>query len=88
MCAVRVRLAGLSDLLHARGKPNGVPLRCVVHAQVVTNLADDHLARIDAHPKGSMELAEQLDPEEWSAIMQRFFRILAVGVERFEGRSL
>lgn len=32
-----------------------------------------------------MELAEQLDPEEWSSIMQRFFRILAEGVERFEG---
>jgi adenylate cyclase len=38
-----------------------------------------------ADVKGSMELAEQLDPEEWSAIMQRFFRILADGVERFEG---
>src|SRR5438093_3125999 len=32
-----------------------------------------------------MELAEQLDPEAWSAIMQRFFHILAEGVERFEG---
>jgi len=38
-----------------------------------------------ADVKGSMELAEQLDPEEWSAIMQRFFGILAEGVERFEG---
>ena len=38
-----------------------------------------------ADVKGSMELAEQLDPEEWSAIMQRFFSILAGGVERFEG---
>src|SRR3990172_12550541 len=38
-----------------------------------------------ADVKGSMELAEQLDPEEWSAIMQRFFKILADGVERFEG---
>jgi class 3 adenylate cyclase len=35
-----------------------------------------------ADVKGSMELAEQLDPEEWSSIMQRFFRILAEGVER------
>jgi class 3 adenylate cyclase len=35
--------------------------------------------------KGSMELAEQMDPEAWSAIVQRFFRILAEGVERFEG---
>jgi class 3 adenylate cyclase len=38
-----------------------------------------------ADVKGSTELAEQLDPEAWSEIMQRFFRILADGVERFEG---
>src|SRR5437867_6346521 len=38
-----------------------------------------------ADVKGSMDLAEQMDPEVWSEIMQRFFRILADGVERFEG---
>src|SRR5271169_237811 len=38
-----------------------------------------------ADVKGSMELAEQLDPEEWHRIMQRFFRMLSDGVERFEG---
>ena len=38
-----------------------------------------------ADVKGSMELAEHMDPEAWSAIMQRFFRILSDGVERFEG---
>jgi class 3 adenylate cyclase/tetratricopeptide (TPR) repeat protein len=38
-----------------------------------------------ADVKGSMELAEQLDPERWSAIMQRFFEILTEGIERFEG---
>jgi class 3 adenylate cyclase/tetratricopeptide (TPR) repeat protein len=38
-----------------------------------------------ADVKGSMELAEQLDPEAFSQIMQRFFRILSGGVERFEG---
>jgi len=38
-----------------------------------------------ADVKGSMDLAEQLDPEEWSAIMRRFFEILSGGVERFEG---
>ena len=38
-----------------------------------------------ADVKGSMELAEQLDPEEWSAIMNRVFQILSDGVERFEG---
>ncbi len=35
--------------------------------------------------KGSMELAEQLDPEEWHAILDRFFAILTDGVHRFEG---
>ncbi len=34
---------------------------------------------------GSMDLAEQQDPEEWRKIMQRFFSILAEAVERFEG---
>src|SRR5208282_2462790 len=37
-----------------------------------------------ADVKGSMELAEQLDPEAWSQIMNRFFQILSEGVERFE----
>jgi class 3 adenylate cyclase len=38
-----------------------------------------------ADVQGSMELAGQMDPEAWSAIMQRFFTILSEGVERFEG---
>ena len=38
-----------------------------------------------ADVKGSMELAEQLDPEEWHQIMDRFFAILTDGVHRFEG---
>jgi class 3 adenylate cyclase/tetratricopeptide (TPR) repeat protein len=38
-----------------------------------------------ADVKGSMELAEQLDPEEWHHIMDRFFQILTEGVHRLEG---
>ncbi|MBI3682550.1 MAG: AAA family ATPase [Acidobacteria bacterium] len=38
-----------------------------------------------ADVKGSMELAEQLDPEEWHQILDRFFAILTDGVHRFEG---
>ncbi|MEA2469700.1 MAG: hypothetical protein QOE38_699, partial [Thermoleophilaceae bacterium] len=34
---------------------------------------------------GSMELAEQSDPEEWRRMMERFFSILSAGVHRFEG---
>ena len=38
-----------------------------------------------ADVKGSMELAEQLDPEKWHTILDRFFAILTDGVHRFEG---
>src|SRR5437667_5482032 len=38
-----------------------------------------------ADVKGSMDLAEQVDPEAWHAIMDRFFQLLADGVHRFEG---
>jgi adenylate cyclase len=38
-----------------------------------------------ADVKGSMELAEQVDPEEWHRILDRFFQILTDGVYRFEG---
>jgi class 3 adenylate cyclase len=32
-----------------------------------------------------MDLAEQVDPEQWHKIMDRFFAILSDGVHRFEG---
>src|SRR6185436_15588191 len=35
--------------------------------------------------KGSMDLASQVDPEEWHKILDRFFQILTDGVHRFEG---
>jgi class 3 adenylate cyclase/tetratricopeptide (TPR) repeat protein len=38
-----------------------------------------------ADVSGSMELAEEEDPEEWRKIMQRFFSLLAETVTRFEG---
>jgi hypothetical protein len=38
-----------------------------------------------ADVKGSMDLAEQVDAEEWHKIMDRFFAILSEGVHRFEG---
>jgi class 3 adenylate cyclase len=38
-----------------------------------------------ADVKGSMDLAEQRDPEEWRGMMQRFFALLADSVRRFEG---
>jgi class 3 adenylate cyclase/tetratricopeptide (TPR) repeat protein len=38
-----------------------------------------------ADVKGSLDLASQVDPERWHAILDRFFSILADGVHRFEG---
>jgi class 3 adenylate cyclase/tetratricopeptide (TPR) repeat protein len=38
-----------------------------------------------ADVKGSMDLQEAVDAEDWHGIMDRFFRILAEGVHRFEG---
>jgi class 3 adenylate cyclase len=38
-----------------------------------------------ADVKGSMELAEDVDPEEWHGILDRFFEILTESVHRFEG---
>jgi class 3 adenylate cyclase/tetratricopeptide (TPR) repeat protein len=38
-----------------------------------------------ADVKGSMELAEEIDPEAWHSILDRFFHILADGIHRFEG---
>jgi class 3 adenylate cyclase len=38
-----------------------------------------------ADVKGSLELAERLDPEEWHRILERFFEILTESVHRFEG---
>ena len=41
-----------------------------------------------ADVKGSMDLAEQVDPEEWHNIMDRCFAILSEGAHRFDGTFL
>jgi class 3 adenylate cyclase len=38
-----------------------------------------------ADVKSSMDLSEEIDPEQWHRIMDRFFAILSEGVHRFEG---
>ena len=38
-----------------------------------------------ADVKGSLDMQETVDPEEWHRILDRFFQILADGVHRFEG---
>jgi len=44
-----------------------------------------HVTVMFADVDGSMELAEQLGPEEWHRVLERFFEILTEGVHRFEG---
>lgn len=46
------------------------------HKQVTVLFAD---------VKGSMELAAQVEPDDWHAMLDNFFRILAAGIHRFEG---
>src|SRR5438093_2066287 len=46
------------------------------HKQVTVLFAD---------VKGSMDLAERMDPEIWHEIMDRFFTLLCAGVQRYEG---
>lgn len=38
-----------------------------------------------ADVKGSMDLSEDVDPEDWRRILNRFYAILTEGVHRFEG---
>ncbi len=44
-----------------------------------------HVTVLFADVKGSTELADQVDPEAWHGILDRFFEILTEGVHRFEG---
>jgi class 3 adenylate cyclase len=44
-----------------------------------------HVTVLFADVKGSLALAERLDPEAWHRILDRFFRILTHSVHQFEG---
>lgn len=57
----------------------------ILHSKSALEVERKQVTVLFADMKGSMELAEQMYPEAWSAIMQPFFTILAEGVERFEG---
>ena len=61
----QAHLAGARALLHARGQPDRVTLRGVVHAQVVADRAHDHLARVEPDPdrEAQPELAAQVGSE-------------------------
>ena len=47
----------LAELFHARCQADGMPLRGVVHAQVVADRADDHVARIESHAHRELQPA-------------------------------
>ena len=50
-------LAGRGRVLQPRRQTHRVPLRRIVHAQVVADLADHHFARVEAHADGELEAA-------------------------------
>ena len=49
----------IDRLLDALGESHRVSLSGVIHAQVVADLADDHLARVEAHPHRHIEATLQ-----------------------------
>jgi class 3 adenylate cyclase/tetratricopeptide (TPR) repeat protein len=68
--------AGRPDLVEPPAAPQTPPALRRERKQVTVLFAD---------VKGSMDLAEGLDPEDWAAVMNRFFQILSEGVGRFGG---
>jgi class 3 adenylate cyclase/tetratricopeptide (TPR) repeat protein len=56
-----------------------------VHETVKDEAERKQVTVLFADVSGSMDLAEQEDPEEWREIMQRFFSLLAETVTHFEG---
>src|SRR5438105_8500034 len=74
------------------------PARPDAHFAVPSHLADKirdakpalegerkHVTVLFADVKGSMDMSEEIDPEEWRPILNRFYDILTEGVHRFEG---
>ncbi len=65
-------LEGGGELLHALRQAHGVTLGGVVHAQVVADLADDHVARVEADARLEVQavLAAQLLAERAQGVAQ------------------
>ena len=57
----------------------------ILHGKSALEGERKHVTVFFADVKGSMDLAGQVDPEEWHRILNRFFEILTDGVHRFEG---
>src|SRR5215213_4957614 len=71
-------------VLTPRGGSEALPLDTMVDL-VADDTERKQVTVLFADVKGSMDLAEQHDPEDWHRIMQRFFSTLAEAVTRFEG---
>jgi len=94
----RAELQGSGSRVQGSGPPEPRALNPEPHSYTPKHLADKILTSraalegerkqvtvLFADVKGSMELAEQVDPEQWHQILDRFFQILTEGVHRFEG---
>ena len=85
---------GRGQRLHALRQTDGVALRRVVHAQVVTDLADDHLAGVNADARRKADAVRPFDlggvARELDAQMQRrvagALRVVLVRDRRAEQR--
>ena len=85
---------GFGELLHARREPHGVAVSRIVHAEVVADLADHHLAGVEPHAHGEVEasLPTQLAgiaPERLGQMQRRVAgaaRMILVGERRAKER--
>ncbi len=89
-----VHRVGCSELLHARGETDRVPLRGVVHAQVAADLAHDDVAGVEAHANREVEpvlalhlarVAAELPLQEQRGVTGAL-RVVLVGDGRAEQR--
>src|SRR5262249_53864654 len=53
----QVRAPRLRELLRSLRQTHGVALRGVVHPEIVADLPDDHVARVEPHADGEVEAA-------------------------------
>jgi hypothetical protein len=61
VCSLTYALPGLGERLQAGRNAHHVTLRRVVHAQIVPDRADHHLAGIEAHARGERQAALALE---------------------------
>jgi hypothetical protein len=82
----QVDASGLGALLHALGEPDRVTLRRVVHAQVGSDLPDDHVAGVETHPNREVESAPPqligVAPQRIAQVQRRVARPLRVVLVR------